>query len=136
MSPDSGPPNEPGPGKSGGGATAPTFEQALGRLEQLVHDLEEGHLGLADGLARYEEGIKLLRQCYELLEHAERRIELLSRVGAQGEPITEPFDSVSDTLAAETLEEKSNQRSRRRSRKSTEKVNDIAPSDDPPAGLF
>jgi exodeoxyribonuclease VII small subunit len=90
----------------------PTFEQALLRLETLVHELEEGRIGLAEGLARYEEGIKLLRQCYELLENAERRIELLSKLGAAGEPITEPFDE-----AVQTLEEKSDQRSRRRSRK-------------------
>lgn len=108
-------------------APAPTFEQALGRLEQLVHDLEEGRLGLAEGLARYEEGIKLLRQCYELLENAERRIELLSRVGARGEPVTEPFAE-----GPQTLEEKNNQRSRRRSRKASEPP----PADEPPSELF
>ncbi len=91
----------------------PNFEQALERLETLVHELEEGRIGLAEGLDRYEEGIKLLRQCYELLENAERRIELLSRVGVAGEPVTEPFDD-----AQQSLEEKSDQRSRRRTRKS------------------
>ncbi len=92
-----------------------TFEQALTRLESLVHDLEEGHIGLAEGLARYEEGIKLLRQCYELLENAERRIELLSKLGAAGEALTEPFDE-----GRQSLEEKSGQRSRRRSRKTSQ----------------
>lgn len=70
----------------------PSFEEALARLEAIVNDLEEGEIGLADALARYEEGVALLKQCYGLLEHAERRIELLSGVDAQGNPITAPFD--------------------------------------------
>ena len=70
----------------------PNFEAALKRLEEIVHALEEGDLGLNEALERYEEGVKLLRQSYELLEGAERRIELLSGVDAQGNPITQPFD--------------------------------------------
>jgi len=70
----------------------PTFEQALAKLEGIVHDLEEGDLGLNEALAQYEQGVKLLRQSYDLLEGAERRIELLSGVDADGNPITQPFD--------------------------------------------
>jgi exodeoxyribonuclease VII small subunit len=68
------------------------FEQALKRLEQIVHTLEEGDIGLDEALKRYEEGVRLLRRSYELLERAERRIELLSGVDAEGNPITQPFD--------------------------------------------
>ncbi len=71
----------------------PTFEQALADLEAIVHRLEEGDIGLADALQQYEQGIKHLRRCYELLEHAERKIELLTGIDAQGNPITEPFDA-------------------------------------------
>ena len=70
----------------------PSFEQTLKRLEEIVHTLEEGELGLSEALERYEEGVKLLRQSYELLQRAERRIELLSGVDAEGNPITQPFD--------------------------------------------
>ena len=42
--------------------------------------------GLNESLERYEEGVKLLRQSYELLQRAERRIELLSGVDAEGNP--------------------------------------------------
>jgi exodeoxyribonuclease VII small subunit len=69
-----------------------SFEQALIVLEQIVRELEEGRLGLAESLARYEEGVKLLRQCHGLLEQAERRIELVTAMDAAGNPITEPFD--------------------------------------------
>ena len=90
---------------------AADFEQSLKRLEEIVHLLEEGDIGLNESLERYEEGVKLLRQSYELLQRAERRIELLSGVDAEGNPITQPFD---DTATFDQ-EEPGKRRSRRRS---------------------
>jgi exodeoxyribonuclease VII small subunit len=69
-----------------------TFEQAHAQLEAVVGRLEEGQLGLAEALAEYERGVRLLARCYALLENAEQKIELLSGVDADGRPITEPFD--------------------------------------------
>jgi exodeoxyribonuclease VII small subunit len=83
-----------------------SFEQSLKRLEEIVHLLEEGDLGLNESLERYEEGVKLLRQSYDLLQRAERRIELLSGVDAEGNPITKPFD---DTATAD-IDDKSRRR--------------------------
>lgn len=69
----------------------PSFEAALASLEAIVHDLEDGDLGLAEALARYEAGIKHLRHCYDLLEQAERKIELLTGIDAEGRAKTVPF---------------------------------------------
>ena len=69
----------------------PTFEQALEQLEAVVHDLEAGELGLEDALARYEQGVRLLKQCQQQLSRAERRIELLTGVDAAGNPVLEPL---------------------------------------------
>ena len=55
-----------------------SFEDSLAALEQVVHDLEDGNLGLTQSLDRYETGVKHLKRCYRLLESAERRIELLT----------------------------------------------------------
>lgn len=71
---------------------AGSFEESLGELERIVAELESGKLGLSDALARYEEGVKHLKGCQQLLESAERKIELLSGVDAEGNPITTPFD--------------------------------------------
>jgi len=73
-------------------SSLPSFEQSLVRLEEIVHQLEEGNLPLEESLTRYEEGVKLLRQAYDLLQKAERKIELLSGIDAEGNPTTEPFD--------------------------------------------
>ncbi len=70
----------------------PTFEDALEQLEQIVHALEEGDVGLDESLAQYERGVRLLRQCHELLEGAQRRVELIQRVDAEGRPTSEPMD--------------------------------------------
>jgi len=89
---------------------SPGFEQSLAALEEIVHDLEEGQLGLEESLLRYEEGVKLLRRCHELLTKAQRRIELLGGVDAQGAPVTRSMEE-----EPRGLEEKAARRSRRRS---------------------
>jgi exodeoxyribonuclease VII small subunit len=114
---------------------SPNFEQALAALEEIVHDLEEGQLGLKEALRRYEMGVKLLKKCHALLAQAERRIELLTGVDAQGQPVVEPFDE----QAAASLEEKAATRSKRRSatRQRATGSPPPAPSDmDEPGGLF
>jgi len=70
---------------------ASSFEDSLKELEKIVGELESGKLGLSDALARYEEGVKHLKGCQHLLAKAERKIELLSGVDADGNPITEPL---------------------------------------------
>ena len=82
----------------------PSFEAALASLEAIVHDLEDGDLGLAEAMARYEQGIKHLRHCYDLLEQAERKIELLTGIDAEGRAQTVPF-AVAEPLAEEPLED-------------------------------
>ncbi|TWT99758.1 Exodeoxyribonuclease 7 small subunit [Botrimarina colliarenosi] len=88
---------------------AEPLEASLGELEAIVADLEGGELGLSDALARYEEGVRRLKQCHAQLQAAERRIELLSGVDADGNPVTTPFD---DRATAD--EEGSAARSRKR----------------------
>lgn len=92
-------------------AGPPTFEQSLARLEQIVQQLEDGRTDLGSSLAAYEEGVKLLRQCHGLLERAERRIEILSGVDAQGRPVTEKFDDESTLSLAESAQPRSKRRS-------------------------
>ena len=86
-----------------------SFEQSLEQLEQIVVRLEGGKLGLADSLAAYEQGVSRLNGCYQMLTLAERRIELVQAVDANGRAKTKPFDDE----AGGDLAEKSSARSRR-----------------------
>jgi len=68
------------------------FEQTLARLEEIVHLLEDGKIGLDEALGRYEEGIGLLRAAYDILQRAERKIALLTGVDSEGNPILRPME--------------------------------------------
>lgn len=117
-------------------AATPSFEEALTELEKIVHQLEGDEVGLNDALASYEQGVSLLRHCYQLLEKAERKIELLSGVDAEGNPVCTRLD---DT--ALSLDQKAERRSRRRSVPASETPPERGnPPDDTdmdvPGGLF
>ena len=68
------------------------FEDALSRLEEIVHKMEAGDLSLDESLKAFEEGIKLIRLCTRKLEDAERRIDLLVK-NEQGDPVVVPFST-------------------------------------------
>lgn len=59
-------------------APAPvSFEQALKKLEEAVHKLEDGSLGLDEALKAFEQGIQWSRQCHQRLVEAEKKVEIL-----------------------------------------------------------
>jgi len=68
-----------------------TFEQSLLELERAVRELEDGRLGLDEALARYEQGISLIKRCYGQLKQAEQRILLLTGTDENGQPVLQPF---------------------------------------------
>ena len=61
----------------------PTFEQALAELEKIVADLEQGKIPLEDSIDKYEQGMKMIKHCRDVLEQAEKRIETIA---AEKEP--------------------------------------------------
>lgn len=58
-------------------AAPPSFEDAFARLEALVEAMEGGDVPLAELVAKYEEGSKLLELCQSRLREAELRVEQL-----------------------------------------------------------
>jgi exodeoxyribonuclease VII small subunit len=70
------------------------FDELLARLRGLVERLEGGHLPLEDGLRCFEEGMSLCKRGAEILDRAERRVEVLLGTGAEGAR-TAPFDTTS-----------------------------------------
>lgn len=67
------------------------FEEHLSKLEKIVDELESGDLTLDEALARYEEGVKALRRCFEVLRDAEKRVEVLLK-NEDGSLSTGPFE--------------------------------------------
>lgn len=56
-----------------------SFEEALAKLETIVEAMEGGDVPLAELLAKFEEGTKLLKQCETRLQQAELKIEQLKQ---------------------------------------------------------
>jgi exodeoxyribonuclease VII small subunit len=56
-----------------------SFETALTQLEAIVETMESGDVPLADLLAKFEQGTKLLKVCESRLKDAELKIEQLKK---------------------------------------------------------
>ena len=50
------------------------FEDSFRRLNEMAEELEAGGLTLAEATSRFEEGMKLVQTCNELLNNAELKI--------------------------------------------------------------
>jgi exodeoxyribonuclease VII small subunit len=55
------------------------FEQALAKLEQIVTEIEQGKVSLEESIAKYAEGIELVKHCRKVLDAAEKKIQLLAK---------------------------------------------------------
>ena len=67
-----------------------TFESGLERLEGLIEQLEDGGLDLDKSLSVFEEGIKLSRELNQILDGAEKRLEILIK-DEDGQPLAREF---------------------------------------------
>ena len=57
-----------------------SFEAAMGELEKLVRQLEDGQAKLEDAIGAYERGALLKRHCADKLREAEMRIEKITQL--------------------------------------------------------
>ncbi len=69
-----------------------TFETALGKLEQITEELENGDLSLEKSLKKFDEGIGLVDFCNTTLTEAKAKVELL--LEKQGGLTQQPFDEL------------------------------------------
>ena len=71
-------------------ASTLSFEEALNQLEQTVDSMESGDVPLAELLAKFESGNKLLQTCEARLKEAELKIEQLKK--QNGAPALSRFE--------------------------------------------
>jgi len=55
----------------------PQLEKSLAELEKLVDELESGDLPLEKAMQKFEQGIRLTRDCQAALRDAEQKVEIL-----------------------------------------------------------
>ena len=66
------------------------FEETIKKLEEIANKLETGNLNLDESVEKFEEGMKLSKQCTKMLDEAEKRISIL--IKKDGEVIEENFN--------------------------------------------
>ena len=67
------------------------FEESMKKLESIVVELENGNLNLDESVKKFEEGMKIAKQCNTILEDAEKKITIL--LEKDGELNEENFDA-------------------------------------------
>ena len=67
------------------------FEESMKKLEGIVTELENGKLNLDESVKKFEEGMKIAKQCNTILEDAEKKITIL--LEKDGELKEEDFDA-------------------------------------------
>jgi exodeoxyribonuclease VII small subunit len=68
-----------------------SFEEAFEQLEATIAALQDGKMPLDQALKQYQEGMKLVQRCNELLQQAELTIRQLT-VDEAGNMSTIPLD--------------------------------------------
>lgn len=66
------------------------FEENMKKLEEIAVELEKGDLDLDTSVKKFEEGMKISKECSEMLEKAEKKITMLIK-GDDGELTEENF---------------------------------------------
>lgn len=54
-----------------------SFEEALGELESIVAEMEQGEPTLAELTQKYSRGVMLIEKCQQDLDRAEKMIDLM-----------------------------------------------------------
>ena len=67
-----------------------TFEESMGRLEQIVRAMERGDVPLEESLKLFQEGTELVKNCGKLLDEAQLQVNKIM-VAADGSPVEEVF---------------------------------------------
>ena len=68
-----------------------SFEENMKQLENIVTELEKGELNLDESVKKFEEGMKIAKQCNNILENAEKKITIL--LEKNGDFEEKPFDT-------------------------------------------
>ena len=68
-----------------------SFEDSMGRLEQIVRSLEQGNVPLEESLKLFQEGTQLVRSCSQLLDNAQLQIQKVL-TAPDGSPVMEEMD--------------------------------------------
>ena len=77
-----------------------SFEENMEELEKVVAELEKGDLNLDDSVSRFEQGIKISKECSKILEEAEKKITILVKIAAPRSTVEEALHRLTNAVKA------------------------------------
>jgi exodeoxyribonuclease VII small subunit len=80
--------------------SAPPFEQAMERLEEIVSSMESDRMPLEDMVSSYEEGMTLIQHCRQRVDQARQRIEAIQLRSDGKAELVEFTSSTAEAMAA------------------------------------
>lgn len=57
-----------------------TLEQSFERLDAIIQELQEGELTLEQSFRKYEEGMKMIKNCTAAIDKVEKKLEIIEEV--------------------------------------------------------
>jgi len=81
-----------------------TFEESLVRLAEIKKRLDQGKIDQATLQAQCEEGVWHLKNCHWILESTRQKLEHISSIDADDEPVIRPEDMPSRILIRKVLD--------------------------------
>ncbi|HHU73221.1 MAG TPA: exodeoxyribonuclease VII small subunit [Clostridiales bacterium] len=61
------------------------LEEAFERLDGIIEELEKSSVSLEDSFTLYQEGMKLLKNCYDSIDKVEKQLIILNEDGEANE---------------------------------------------------
>lgn len=58
-----------------------SLEEAFGKLDEIMEQLEQGEASLEDSFVLYQKGMQLLKQCNESIDRVEKKLIVLEEEG-------------------------------------------------------
>ena len=59
-----------------------TVEEAFTKIEEKIQALEKEDISLDDSFKEYQEGMVLLKQCHEMIENVEKKVQKIAIDGS------------------------------------------------------
>jgi exodeoxyribonuclease VII small subunit len=56
-----------------------SYEESIGRLQEIVGELEQKDITLEQSMKLFEEGVLLVKQCGDVLSAAQQKVDMLSQ---------------------------------------------------------
>lgn len=59
-----------------------TVEEAFAKIEEKIEALESEDISLEDFFKEYQEGMKLLKSCHDMIEQVEQKVQKIAEDGS------------------------------------------------------